>query len=145
MEDSNDKKSPFELLLENMDNEKVDLSKLKQEENRGDYRTPYTGAAHLTNRAKNSSSKAVIRNISPTGVGFEVNRFDVEIGDTLSVEFFGAGIGITDLKATVQWIAEIPRSTHLMVGLKFFKLTRDKQQKIQDFFEHLQKEAYKFI
>lgn len=144
MDDSNDEKNPFELLLENLDNKTVDLSQLKQAENRHDFRIPYSGAAHLKNFARHSATKAVIRNISPNGVGFEVNRFEVQNGDTLSVEFFGAGIGITDLKATVQWIAEVPNTSHLMIGLKFLKLSPEKQHKIQEFFEYLQKEASKF-
>jgi hypothetical protein len=143
-DDNNSNKSPFDLLLETID-ATVDLSKLRQEEHRNTTRTPYSGVALLTSPNRNISTTAVMRNVSPTGVGFEVNNIPIKVGDVLVIDFAGAGSAIKNIQGKIQWIAPIEAKKNLLVGLAFENLTIENKEKIKEFFEYLQAEAYKFV
>ena len=141
-----EEKSPFDLLLD-VGDAPVNLGSLKVDENRDGFRLPFNGQVVLSNPTRNLMTKAVIRNISPTGVGVETPNFMIKIGDIFQLEFGGDGIGIRGVTCSVQWVAEVEASAkkNKLVGLQFQNLSADNKLKVKKFFEKLQQEAYKFM
>lgn len=133
--------NPFEALLEDIQNLKpVDLQAKEQKrpENRSVDRQNLSGSAAIFDTHEKLISKAVIRNLSPGGAGFEIFPIDLKAGSQVFIQFSHApDLGM--VSCTVQWIANIEghRNQHKMIGLKFNHLTSLNQEKLNKFLETL--------
>jgi hypothetical protein len=121
--------------------EPVDLqSKILDYSSKRDYkRETLNGAAVIYDLRDKLLSKAAIRNLSLTGVSFEIWPVDVNPNEEVFVHF-SSSINLGMVLCTVQWVSHIEghRKSHKMVGLKFKKLTPLKQKRLIDYLNKIQ-------
>ncbi len=143
-EDADD---PFALLLEEIDNPiaPVDLKSKASErsESRQGQRQNLMGSATIYDLQQKMITKAVLRNLSPTGVGFEVHPVMLAAKSEVLVEFHNTGISMGQIHCKIEWTAvmEGHPKYHKMVGLSFLKLPALSQKKLTDFLESLRKKT----
>lgn len=142
-----DLENPFELLLEEIDTpiKPVDLKSIASDrgENRHGQRQNLVGSATIYDLQQKLITKAVLRNLSPTGVGFEVHPVMITPKSEVLVEFHNTGISLGQIKCKIEWTAVIEGHPkyHKMVGLSFLKLPALSQKKLDDFLESLRKKT----
>ena len=132
----------YELAQEiNKDLEPVDLQSkvLTYHSKRTSKREPINGSGIVYNLREKILSKAKLKNLSPTGVSFEVWPCDVKPESDVYVQFNGA-LKIGMVLCTVQWVTDIPghRKKHKLIGLRFKGLTPLKQKQLEEYLDNLQ-------
>jgi len=134
-----DAENPFELLLEEIETPvaPIDLKSKVSERanNRSGERQKLTGSASIFDSNQKLITMAVLRNLSPTGVGFEVHPVLLAAKSEVFVEFHNTGINLGQIRAKIEWTAVIeghPKH-HKLVGLSFLKLPPLTQKKLDDF------------
>ncbi|MGZ5279500.1 MAG: PilZ domain-containing protein [Pseudobdellovibrionaceae bacterium] len=140
-----EKTDPFGLLLENLDIApgSVNLASLAKDNHRSNNRLPYDGQAIVYDSSGKLISKAVLRNVSPGGAGFEVNPIALPVGSIVTVEFGGSGFAMGIVTCKVQWIGPIDNHPkgHKMIGLQFWNVSITTKAKLDQFFEELKKQS----
>lgn len=122
------KDNPFNLLLEDMKSGNTKTSTglnfgglLRSNNKRNEFRTPTFGHIDVYNDEKKLLTKAVLRNVSPGGIGLEVLSVSIKPQMKVMIELGGAVAEFGKIKCTVSWVASIDNhpNQHKMVGLKF--------------------------
>ncbi len=151
---SDDINDPFKMLQDDLKKpSSIDLSSLLKSNRRNKDRIPLDGQAIIYSLDGKVLSPAVLRNVSPGGLGFEVKNIaaanatqvTVENVTQVTVAFGGSGLNIGIVKCNVQWISQIEGHAQgaKMLGLQFASLTTVTKQKLDSFFEDLKKLAEK--
>ncbi len=122
------KDNPFNLLLEDMKNGKTNARSglsfgnlLKSNNKRQEVRTKTFGHIDVYDADKKLLTKAVLRNVSPGGLGLEVLPVGLKPQMKVMIELGGAVAEFGKIKCTVSWVASIDNhpNQHKMIGLKF--------------------------
>jgi hypothetical protein len=135
--------NPFELLLEEIESDiqPIDLSEKEKrhEELRRAERQNLTGSAVFYDLHEKLITKAVLRNLSPGGVGFEILPVPIDNSQDIYVQFIGSGIDLGLVRCQIQWIAPIEghHLKHKMIGLQFTHLSSMAQKKLDQFLARL--------
>ena len=125
---SDKKDNPFNLLLEDMKSGKTKAgsslnfgSLLKSNNKRNEFRTPTFGHIDIYSVEKKLITKAVLRNVSPGGLGLEILSISIKPQMKVMIELGGAVAEFGKIKCTVTWVASIDNhpNKHKMIGLKF--------------------------
>jgi hypothetical protein len=136
---SDDVNNPFNLLLENMQSAPVDLAGLAKTDRRTDSRIPLDGQAIIYSRDGKVLSPAVLRNVSPGGLAFEIKNVFTTSSTDVTVVFGGSGFDIGIVKCTIQWVAPVENHPqgHKIVGLQYGMMTEITKKKLERFFDSL--------
>jgi hypothetical protein len=131
--------NPFELLLEEIESDIVPIvlsdKEKKHHELRTGERLGLTGSAVLYDLHEKLITKAVLRNLSPGGVGFEIFPVPLDNSKDIYVQFVESGIDLGLVRCHIQWIAPIEghHLKHKMVGLQFAHLPALAKKKLDQF------------
>ena len=122
------KDNPFNLLLEDMKSGKTNAgtglnfgSLLKSNNKRQEVRTATFGYIDIFDLNKKLITKAVLRNVSPGGIGIEILPIPLKPQLKVMIELGGAVAEFGKIKCTITFVASIDShpNQHKMVGLKF--------------------------
>lgn len=138
--------NPFKLLLEEMNNGKTKTGTglnfgnlLKSNNKRIDDRTKAFGYIDIFDIDKKLLTKAVLRNVSPGGLGLEVLSVGLKPQMKLLIELGGAVAEFGRLKCTVSWVATIDNhpNNHKLIGIQFDNKTAAFKTKMESFIKAL--------
>ena len=136
------KDNPFNLLLEDMNSGKTNAkpslnfgSLLKSNNKRQEIRTKTFGHIDIYDADRKLITKAVLRNVSPGGLGLEVLPVGLKPQLKVQIELGGAGAEFGKIKCTVSWVASIDNhpNQHKMIGLRFDSTSVVFKNKIEAF------------
>lgn len=149
MSDGSKSKNPLELLLDELTqtNAKtsatnIDFSKLlRVNDRRKTERNKVTGSAVLLDEQGRHLTKAVLRNITPSGLGLETHPVRLNTGASLLIELGGEGAHFGRLKCVVVWVKDIEESSqkNKMVGIEFSDTSESFKQNFNKFINILSK------
>lgn len=140
------KDNPFNLLLEDMKSGKTNAkpslsfgSLLKSNNKRQEVRTKTFGHIDVYNPDKKLLTKAVLRNVSPGGLGLEILPVGLKPQMKVLIELGGAVAEFGKIKCTVSWVASIDNhpNQHKMIGLKFESTSEAFKIKMESFIKAL--------
>lgn len=140
------KDNPFNLLLEDMQSGKTKAGTglnfgklLKSNNKRIDTRTPTFGHIDIYDTEKKLLTKAVLRNVSPGGLGIEILPVGLKPQMKVMIELGGAVAEFGKIKCTISWVASIDNhpNQHKMVGLKFDSTSAVFKTKMEAFIKAL--------
>lgn len=130
--------TPFDELEKSihLDSDPVDLNSMVRrfDSIRDSDRESIRGHAVIYDLTEQLIVKGKFRNLSPTGVCFEISPVDLQAADHVFVDF-NAGLNLGMVLCEVQWVREIEghRDQNKIVGLKFKRLTVLKQKQLHEF------------
>lgn len=83
-------------------------------------------------------SKAVLKNLSPEGLRFEILPVELKKTDDIYVQFNSA-LNLGMILCSIQWVIDLAghRKNHKLMGAKFKKVGRLKQKQLNEFLENL--------
>ena len=122
------KDNPFNLLLDDMKSGKTNAKPslsfgnlLKSNNKRQEFRTKTFGHIDIYDVDKKLLTKAVLRNVSPGGLGLEILPVGLKPQMKVMIELGGAVAEFGKIKCSVSWVASIDNhpNQHKMIGLKF--------------------------
>jgi hypothetical protein len=140
--------APFVELTKRLDEEQnipdLESKKIEYPANRNAVREPFGGAAILYDLSEKILSKAELKNLSIKGISLEVGPIEAKANDEVFVQFRGA-MDLGMVLCSIQWVKAIEahRENHILLGLKFKKLTLLKEKKLEEFLVELQKNREK--
>ncbi len=140
------KDNPFNLLLEDMKSGKTNAKPsvnfgnlLKSNNKRQEVRIKTFGHIDIYDADKKLLTKAVLRNVSPGGLGLEALPVELKPQMKLLIELGGAVAEFGKIKCTVTWVASIDNhpNQHKMIGLKFDSTSEVFKSKMDAFIKAL--------
>lgn len=140
------KDNPFNLLLEDMKSGKTNAKPslsfgnlLKSNNKRQEVRTKTFGHVDVYEIDKKLLTKAVLRNVSPGGLGLEILPVGLKPQMKVMIELGGAVAEFGRIKCTVTWVASIDNhpNQHKMIGLKFDSTSAVFKSKMEAFIKAL--------
>lgn len=140
------KDNPFNLLLEDMKSGKTNAGSglnfgklLKSNNKRQETRTVTFGHIDIYDTDKKLLTKAVLRNVSPGGLGLEILPVGIKPQMIVMIELGGAVAEFGKIKCTVSWVASIDNhpNQHKMIGLKFDSTSAVFKNKMEAFIKAL--------
>lgn len=138
--------NPFNLILEEINNGKTKASPslnfgslLKSNNKRNEIRTKAYGHIDIYNDEGKLVTKAVLRNVSPGGVGLEILPVAFKPQMKVQIEFGGAISEFGKVRCAVSWVASIDNhiNKHKMIGLKFESTSAAFRAKMETFIRSL--------
>lgn len=140
------KDNPFNLLLEDMKSGKTKAGTglnfgnlLKSNNKRQEVRTKTFGHIDVYGTDKKLMTKAVLRNVSPGGLGLEILPIGLKPQMKVMIELGGAVAEFGKIKCTVSWVASIDHhpNQHKMIGLRFDSTSAGFKTKMEAFIKAL--------
>ena len=145
MPDTKDE-NPFALLLEDMTNAQTTTkqnlnfsSLLKSNNKRSNDRLNTTGFVIVYNADGVGLSKAVLRNISPGGLGIETLPVEIAVNAKVFIEMCGRGETLGRIQCAVTRVSNIdghPKN-HKNIGLKFEETSVEFKKNFEKFYKSL--------
>lgn len=120
--------NPFTLILEEMQSGQTKSGSahnfrnlLKSNNKRIETRTNVFGHVDVFDDDGKLLTRAVMRNVSPGGLGLEILPVVLTPQMTVYIEIGGAGADLGRVKCSVSWVASIDKHArkHKMIGLRF--------------------------
>lgn len=134
--------NPFNLLLEDINSGKTKAGTgfnfgklLKSNNKRTEIRTKAFGNVDVYDVENKLITKAVLRNVSPGGLGLEIHPTVLKPEMKLLIELGGAIAEFGRIKCTVSWVASIDNhfNNHKMIGLRFDSTSAVFRAKMESF------------